>query len=260
MSTVEKALGLLEKLSVSTPEIGLTEFKSRTGLDKGTLYRYLTSLKNSGLLEQNPETKAYRLGPAVIRLAAVREKTVPLIKSAAPVVNRLADATGELVHASVPESEGMTTLYFRDGGTGGTRVWLDDSEVLPFHATSSGLAYLAFSSHSLRERVRTQKRGRFTDQTPLSDKDITKHIKAAQANGYAFANQFFEAEVCSVALPFFGRETEPQGTIAVAMPTSRMNEAACLRLARLLADASRDLSHDIGGNIPPQLSDAWQRL
>jgi len=176
MSTVEKALGLLEHLSASSPEIGLSEFRDLTGLDKGTLYRYLSSLKNSGLLEQNSKTKAYRLGPAVIRLAAVREKTVPLIKMASPLVDRIADEVHELVHAALPQANGMTTLYFRDGGNGGTRVALDDSEVLPFHATSSGLAYVSFADQKTRDRLQTLSLEKFTPETPTNEESLQDMI------------------------------------------------------------------------------------
>ena len=45
MSTIEKALMLLEHFSSNRPEIGLTEFKTRTSIDKGTLHRHLTALR-----------------------------------------------------------------------------------------------------------------------------------------------------------------------------------------------------------------------
>ena len=99
MSTIEKALTLLEHFSSNRPEIGLTEFKTITSIDKGTLYRHLTALKNSGFLEQNYLTKRTVLGPAVIRLAAVRENTVPIVKTVQYYVDRIANEIHELVHA-----------------------------------------------------------------------------------------------------------------------------------------------------------------
>ena len=113
MSTIEKALMLLEHFSSNRPEIGLTEFKTRTSIDKGTLHRHLTALKNSGFLEQNYLTKAYRLGPAVIRLAAVRENTVPIVKTVQYYVDRIADNIHELVHAALPQKNGMSAIYVK---------------------------------------------------------------------------------------------------------------------------------------------------
>ena len=260
MSTVEKALGLLEHLSVSAPEIGLSDFRKLTGLDKGTLYRYLTSLKNCGFLEQNPETKAYRLGPAVIRLAALREATVPLIKSAAPFVDRLAEETQELVHASLPQTDGMSTLYYRDGGIAGTRVGLDASEVLPFHATSSGIAFLSFASDGFRDAALKGKRRKYTPQTQTDTAQILEMMSATRANGYADASELYEAEVCSVALPFFGHGPVPLGTVAVATPASRMCSDTRAGFVHLLAEACLGLSSELGATPPDELAEIWRAL
>jgi DNA-binding IclR family transcriptional regulator len=190
----------------------------------------------------------------------VREQTVPLIKTVSPFIDRIAEQTRELVHASLPQSKGMSTLYQRDGGIGGTRVGLDDSEVLPFHATSSGLAYLAFSDPALRGKVLARSLKKFTKQTPLSTDQLEAKITSTNACGYAFSDQFYEDEVCSVALPFFGTESRPIGTLAVAFPATRMTDDLRLTTARCLADASVDLTKDLGGKLPADLAETWQRL
>ena len=86
---MEKALKLLSYFSESRPEIGLTEFKRLTGHDKGTVHRYLSDLRNGGFLEQNETTKAYSLGPALVRLAHVRNATNPILNIVADVLRPL---------------------------------------------------------------------------------------------------------------------------------------------------------------------------
>ena len=257
MSTVEKALSLLEKLSATRPEIGLSEFKTLTGLDKGTVYRYLTSLKNSGLLEQNPRTKAYRLGPAVIRLAAVREKTVPLISTVAPVVDQIAEEVQELVHASLPQKNGMTSLYFRDGGIGGTRVAFDEAEVLPFHASSSGLAYVTFAERKVGDHVQTLQFTQFTPETPADAAQLKTHLERTKTRGYAYSDQLFEADVCSIAVPFFDHVSYAIGALSVATPSARMTQSLRQKLIETLSEASVTVSTRLGGKIPADLYEIW---
>ena len=122
MSTIERALGLLAYFSRQSPELGLSEFQRRSGFDKGTTYRYLSALKDCGFIEQNPANRAYRLGPAVIRLSAVREMTVPLVKTVSVHVDAIAAELRELVHAALPQASGMSMLYAVDGGNSGTRL------------------------------------------------------------------------------------------------------------------------------------------
>jgi len=61
-------------------------------------------------IEQSPETKRYRLGHGFLRLARIREATVPVSHIAKDVVDWLVDLTNETVHASVPGPQGMTTI------------------------------------------------------------------------------------------------------------------------------------------------------
>jgi len=255
MPTIDKALGLLDYFSASTPEIGLAQFRELSAFDKGTVYRYLCSLRACGYVEQNPDTKAYRLGPAIIRLAAVREETVPLQKIAAPLIDELADQTGELVHAALAQINGMSTLYAKDGGHGGTRVGFDDAALLPLHATSSGVAFLAFGPEEYLASVIDQETlPSFTDTTPATAEKVKSVVTRSQQDGYACLNQSYEAEVCSVAVPFFNTAGIAFGTLAIATPRSRMNRKL---FVKELVLKSQHITQNLGGKVPDGVSEVW---
>ncbi len=257
MSTIEKALGLLEHFSSQAPEIGLSEFKRLTNFDKGTTHRYLTSLKDCGFLEQNPITKAYRLGPAVIRLSAVREKTVPLARTAAQFVDEIAADLHELVHTALPQPTGMSMLYAVDGGNSGTRVAFDEAEILPFHATSSGIAMLAFGPKELSAQVLEEGLAEYTDRTPQTHKDVLEWVARTRADGFAAADQSFERDVCSIAVPFFDVRGTAMGTIAVATPAARMTMETRDTIKGRLTETGAALTHSLGGQVPPGLLQVW---
>jgi len=241
-------------------EIGLTEFKQLSGFDKGTTHRYLQSLKSLGFLEQNSETKTYRLGPAIMRLAVIREHTFPMAKIAALHVDELAVKTGELVHASLPTEKGMSSLHHRDGGISGTRVGFDTSEVLPFHATSSGIAMLAFGPGQLLEELPKTKLEKFTDETEVDIDTVQEIVAVARNLGYSHMNQSYEAEVCSLALPFFSGGEYAAGTLAIATPNSRMSDGDKKALLMPLIETSRKVSTDLGGQIPEYISQKWNMM
>jgi len=260
MSTIGKTLGLLEFFSSTTPEIGLSEFARVTGFDKGTLHRHLTSLRDFGFVEQNPSTKAYRLGPAVLRLAAVREKTVPLLKIVQTYIDRLASDIQELVHISVPQANGASALYSRDGGQNGTRVWFEEAEILPYHATSSGLVLLTFGPEELQAQNLKAKFKAFTSNTLVAREKILAQIEDTKARGYARAYGTFENDVHSVAVPFFDTNACAKGSIAVATPSARMTAENQRLFTTKLMQTSQKLSQNLGGQIPPHLSNIWTQF
>ena len=98
MGTVGKALDLLDLFTRQRAQVGLSEIARLSGLNKATCHRLLTEMESRGLVEQIGAAREYRLGPAVLRLAALRESAVPTRDAAMPVLQRLARATGETAH------------------------------------------------------------------------------------------------------------------------------------------------------------------
>ncbi|MEM8750950.1 MAG: IclR family transcriptional regulator [Pseudomonadota bacterium] len=262
MGTISKALSLLNYFSDSVPEIGLVEFEKLTGQNKATVHRHLRELEASGYLEQNDRTKKYRLGAAVLRLASVREQTFPVRKIVEESVDRLALQVRELVHASLIHSHAksyvMSPICFRDYGKNGTRVYFSEAEILPVHATASGLAALAFGVPSILETTLTNKLERYTDATVVDKDALIDMVSATRRRGFSQTDQSYEAEVCSVAVPFYEDGDFATGSIAIALPASRMNKKAKSRFVTALWQTAQAISMELGGSVPGHVRQIWK--
>jgi DNA-binding IclR family transcriptional regulator len=250
MGTISKALDLLNLFSQARPEIGLGEAVRLTGRDKATVHRHLTELEENGYLEQHPVTRAYRLGPALLRLAAVREACFPVRKLLQPIVARLAEETGELAHASLLHGDTLSPLIHADPRLHGIQVHFDEAELLPLHATSSGLAVLAFAPETLRQRVLQGALARHTDRTITAPDALAKMIETARQTGLARLEGAFDEAVCSQGAPLFGQGGSVIGALSVAVPESRATPEAMSSIATHLARAARDASQSLGGQFP----------
>src|SRR3954469_10254934 len=144
MKTVDKALALLTYFGLRTPELGLSDLARLADVDKATTLRLLNSLKKNGFVEQDPRSKKYRLGSAVLRFARVREASFPMVSVMQPVLERLAAETGETVHGTLASTSCLITIGSASPPRM-SRVYIDPSQEIPFHATASGIAYLAFA-------------------------------------------------------------------------------------------------------------------
>lgn len=257
MGTITKALNLLNHFSASRPEIGLTDFRKLSGQDKATVHRHLVELAANGFLEQNPGTKGYRLGPAILRLAAVRERLFPARTLVAPLVEQLAAELGELVHVSLREGDHLSPLYHHDALIHGTRVYFDEAELLPLHATASGLAMLAFGPEQLLTDLLRSPLKAWTRHSITSAKQLQASVKEVRENGIAFVDQGFEEHVSSFAAPVFGDRLEAIGTIAVAAPTVRMTEDLKSDIRRHLIRTAAEVTEKLGGLVPTDLQRIW---
>ncbi|MEX2520019.1 MAG: helix-turn-helix domain-containing protein [Paracoccaceae bacterium] len=141
MKTVDKAMALLGQFTAARGEMGLTEISRLSGLDKAATRRILVALGGHGYVEQNPESRKYRLGPGFLTLAHVREATAPIGRVAAEAAAALTGATAETAHVSIPGPAGMIPAACKLPNRA-TVINLDPGQTLPLHATASGLIYL----------------------------------------------------------------------------------------------------------------------
>lgn len=257
MGTITKALNLLNHFCPGRAEIGLTEFRTLSGQDKATVHRHLIELAANGFLEQNPVTRGYRLGPAILRLAAVRERLFPARSIVAPIVERLASELGELVHVSLREGLHLSPLIHYDALIHGTRVYFDEAELLPLHATASGHAMMAFGPEHLLRDVLKGGLPASTAHTITDPARLTEIVDDVRDHGIAFVDQGFEADVSSYAAPLFGDQPEAIGTIAVAVPTIRMTDDMKRRIRDALPGTAAEVTDKLGGVVPAHLKRIW---
>ena len=246
MRTIDRALGLLGLFSEQRPAIGLSELARLARYDKATTHRYLSALLRRGFLEQDTQTRSYRLGPSLIRLARVREQTHPIEAAVAPVLDRLVKATGETAHFSMLCGDELATLAVAESPKV-NRVIVEIGEALPLHATSSGLAYLAFAPAKAVEAALNQPLAAFTPATPSDPERIRALLETCRKSGIAASTDGYEEGVFSVAAPVFNSGDAVCGAVAVAAPISRRRQIAETVMRDAVRHAAAAITRALGG-------------
>lgn len=247
MNSVDRALGLLRHFSIQTPEYGLSALARVSGNDKTTTLRCLTALERNGLIEQHPETKKYRIGIAPLHLSRIREKSFPVQALLQPILEQIASDVGETAHASLLTHRDLVTVSVAEPNRA-TRVFVDPSLPLPFHATASGLALLAFLTPEARADLNlSEPLEVFTKGTPKSWADVEGVLASVRASGISRVFNAYEDDVIGSAVPFFGWSGKVAGVIAVAAVASRFDDALAARIETRLRHASAELSRQMGG-------------
>jgi DNA-binding IclR family transcriptional regulator len=246
MGTVGKALDLLDLFTRADPQLGLSQLARASGVNKATCHRLMTELESRGLVEQTGPAREYRLGPAVLRLANLRETAVPTREAAMPVLRRLAEATGETAHVSHLVAGRLQTLAFAYSARPGVKVMMEDADFLPFHATASGAAVLAF----------------LADPEPLitaapDPGALRARIADCRAKGWAETVSTFEKDVHGTAVPLFNASGTCTGSLAVAAAAPRMTPELHQTITLELTRAGAEITGLWGGQVPDALARLW---
>lgn len=254
MKTVDKAMRLLNLFSIERGEIGLSELARMADLDKAATRRLLVALSKHNFIEQNQTNRHYRLGSGFLRLAHIREMTTPIGKISQEITDWLTEETGETAHISVPDAGMLTTIAHSEPNRG-TIVHLDRSEQLPLNATASGIVFLGFMSPAKRAAILAAPIEAFTLHTITNPKEVNNLAEQAYLNGFATSENGFETDVSGIAAPYFGQSNTAEGTIAIAVPSTRMNDQKRKEIIALLFEASRRITRALGGEQHPNAAE-----
>ena len=233
-----RAIRLLKLFTSEAPELQLAEICELSGLNKTTTHRLLQALYSEELLDRNPGTGSYRLGPGLMALGVQALSSNDLRLRARPILRRLADETGETATLEIPIDDTMlildevTSKHFVGAvGNVGTR-W-------PIHATSTGKALIAFEQHGpdrLGEHLSS-----LTSRTITRHETLLQQLGEIRRRGFAETVDELEDGFSGVGAVVRGRMGEVLGAISICGPTQRMSDSRRARLGATLCAVAAHL-------------------
>jgi len=136
LGTVRNAVLLLELLSRGPAYQQLTDLADRSGLSVPTVHRLLRSLVLADLVEQDPRSSRYGLGPELTRLSHLYLARLPILGALAPYLVQLRDQVGSTVHVEVLVRGQAVYIDQVDGDDHG--IYRDAHRVYAALATAGG--------------------------------------------------------------------------------------------------------------------------
>jgi len=152
IASAAATLDVLEVIGQSGRAMTLTAVADATGKPKGTVHRMLSTLVNTGYLEQDTDSSQYSLTLKLWRLGAAAIGRLDVVKVARPWLERLVAATDETVHMSVVDVSGGIVYISKVESPRSIRVQTQIGQLSPAWCTATGRSILAFNP-ATAERV-----------------------------------------------------------------------------------------------------------
>jgi IclR family acetate operon transcriptional repressor len=245
VQTVDKAVELLGYFSERQPEYGLSDLARTAGFDKASTRRLLLALIKHDYIEQNHNNKAYRLGPGVLRLARVRETSLPLASLTTPLLEELVQVTGESAHFSLLAGGRISSIGVVET-TRSNRINFVLGEEGPLHATASGIVCLAYSGDNFVANALKDDLPAYTQHTVTDKAEFLAMLRTVRESGYYINREQYELDVCSIAAPVFDNTSQPIGALAVASPSSRFSREIQKHIRVAVSSAAARASQALG--------------
>ena len=147
-SQIERVFSVLESLTRDPRGVPMQVLAEQLQIPKSATHRLLAELIRLGYVRQNPDNLRYHLSTKLVAMG-FRYLSGSGADIVQPVLDRLAQETGELVRLGVIEGQRQTWIAKSQGARSGLRYDPDMGREAPLFYTASGHAWLA----SLSERV-----------------------------------------------------------------------------------------------------------
>ena len=97
----ERVVAVLDLLGSTPDGLGVSAIADELGVHRSTTSRLMGTLAASGIVERDPATRRYRLGPRLVGLAATAVARLPVVSQARPELEQLSAATSETANLAI---------------------------------------------------------------------------------------------------------------------------------------------------------------
>jgi DNA-binding IclR family transcriptional regulator len=246
IQSVERAAAILAVLGSGTPRLGVTEIAERVGLAKPTVPGLLRSLVAHDLVEQDPVSGKYSLGPGVLQLGNAYLDGSELRARSLLWAESLAQRANESVWVATLSGTRVIVLHhvFRPDNT--VQI-LEVGAAIPWYACALGHSIVAYLPAGEAARLMVQERAALTGRTKTTRSALGQALAQVRRRGYAVEDQEATVGDAGIAAPIVGREGTVAGAIGLVGPAERLlDHASKDELVRAVVDSARSVSRDLG--------------
>lgn len=219
--TVGKACDVLDLVAGFNRPVRFVELLDHSPFPKATLYRFLQTLTNQGMLNYDPDRQSYAPGMRLVRLAHAAWTQSSLAPVARPHLDALSRDLGETVHLAQLDANQVLYVDKRNAADP-VEMFSQAGKVGPAYCTGVGKAMLAFlPEKALNVALSQQSYFRFTPTTLASEKELRSELEAIRACGYAFDREEHEPGIICIAAPVLTSGGRMLGALSITGPTSR---------------------------------------
>ena len=247
VASLSRGFKLLSTVCTSATPLSLSELSKQSELSISTIQRLTYTLQHMGLLDRDHQTKKFKIGPEMITLSFTVIDNLGLKEVAYPYMQELNQKINEVVALAVFSGtqviliESIKTQQILNVSTSG-------GVSIPFHATASGKAMLAYMPDTkadvLLSKLSFEK---FTPNTITSLDAFKAELPKVRKDGFASSIEESNYGLNAVAAPIRNNEGEVLAALTVLVPTVRVSEDKLINeYGPQVAKIANRISFDMG--------------
>lgn len=245
-SALVRGMAVVETLAGRVGGLALSEIADSLGIPRSATHRLLADLAGGGYVRQDAESDNYMLTLRFVALGLKHLAANDLAQLAKPILEQLAESSGELVRLSLVDGTDLVWVSKFQGARSGLRYDPDTGSTVRLSCSASGHAWLAdLPEDEALSMIYRQGIGSLEEYGPAAPQgldDIRERLRTTRERGYATVHDTFEAGTSAMAVAVRADQGAVVGVISIAGPSVRLTPERMSEFAPELQAAVEDLS------------------
>ena len=241
--TLDRAIHLVRLISSARGAgLGLSDLVRAGGMTKPTTRRLLISLIDNGLVEQDPGTHRYHLGPDAYMFGVIAAERYGIHRLASDSLARLAASSGDAALLCVQRGTEWLCLAREEGTYPLRSHTLQPGDRHPLGAGAAGMALLAALSDEEVESVLSKNSKQLNENYPGHPLDeVRLQLVETRRNGYSLNAGYVFSGAWGMAIALYDQDSNIRATLTIAGVESRFKGERVNELATLLKNEKNKL-------------------
>lgn len=245
-ATLERSLRILETLAAHPEGLALAAVADELEMPRSAAHRLLNELVRCGYVRQLREQGDYALGTKLAAIGLGWLGASGIVDIAQPIIDRLAETSGELVRLALVDGDRLTFVAKAQGARFGLRYDPDMGIDVRLSCSAGGHAWLmTLSEERATELVARQGFGEpkaFGPKAPTTFKALMRVLEEDRKRGFSMITEMYAPGMSAMAAPVQRRNEAAIGVITVAGPLLRLTERRMRDLGPALVAAAGELA------------------
>ncbi len=243
---LERTLGILELLSQHGQGMELAAIADTLNIPRSAVHRLLADLVRLGYVRQARGHGDYLLSTKLVSMGLSYLSNTGIVDIAHPLLNTLAEASGELVRLSVVDGERLTWVARAQGARQGLRYDPDMGSDARLSCSSSGWAWLStLSDDEALALLVKQGLGpveQFGPAAPTTLQAVLAEVQATRERGFSMTTDTYTAGLSAISAPVRFAGQAAFGVLTIAGPTVRFTPERMQALGPELVSTAQRLA------------------
>lgn len=221
---LEKALLILEQISVNPQGMTMTELSQMLGIPKSSVHGLLATFANMGYLRKEQNSGRFFMGLKSFELGMKFVDNNEFYRYSRDVLETLVGSTGETAHMAILEGRDVVYISKFDCAHA-VRMISHIGKRIPAHATAIGKALLSGKTDDeIRLLYANDPLPRITDNTICDPDALLEQVRQARQSGFALEREESTPGVRCIAVPVADRSGAVVAAISISVPLLRWGD------------------------------------